>query len=198
MDQLELIVQVLLVQKPPEYIPAEFKGEISHIRRMINSLNYAFRKMKSDGTLSSYQEYTFSLFSKLASLLQETKIASSDGTINVSLWDSLDNGSVLFIMLKSKQQTWILSKANPFFSLDPNVGLRFTSESLGMQLLVQIRMIRAEIDRLTAETTFSESVKRWFFNDSLGSLDQMRVDLETRYNSQRIQVPSYDAKMLDW
>ena len=101
LDQLELIVLIILAQKPSDYLLPEYKNEISQVRRMINSLNHAFRKMKAEDTLSSYQENMMNHFAKLQALLQESMITSADGTINVSLWDSLDNGSVLYIMLKS-------------------------------------------------------------------------------------------------
>jgi hypothetical protein len=101
LEQLESIAQVFLQRKRADQIESMQKHEISQIRKMISSLNYAFRKLKSDDALSSYQAKFMDDFGKLQQILEETMLHSRDESIQISLWEAMDNGSVVYLALRS-------------------------------------------------------------------------------------------------
>eukprot|EP01017_Pseudomicrothorax_dubius_P004324 TRINITY_DN10843_c0_g1_i2.p1 TRINITY_DN10843_c0_g1~~TRINITY_DN10843_c0_g1_i2.p1 ORF type:complete len:812 (+),score=218.85 TRINITY_DN10843_c0_g1_i2:289-2724(+) len=180
LDQLDLVIQVLLSQKPAEFLRSEHKNEIAEVRRMITSLTHAFRRMQTESKLSSYQTSMMNHFIRLEGLLQSTYIISSDSTINLPLWESLGNGSVLYIMLKNS-----------------SVGLKFKSDSQGRELLAHIEKMQIDIRELITDLVWYRRLRRWLFNNAMGSIDQVRVDMESRYNTQRVHISTVDGKVLD-
>jgi hypothetical protein len=47
------------------------------------------------------------------------------------------------------------------------------------------------------ESSRREKMRRWLFDCTLGSLDQMRVELETRFGCEQFWVVSYDKVKID-
>eukprot|EP01017_Pseudomicrothorax_dubius_P015640 TRINITY_DN1793_c0_g1_i1.p1 TRINITY_DN1793_c0_g1~~TRINITY_DN1793_c0_g1_i1.p1 ORF type:complete len:632 (-),score=173.61 TRINITY_DN1793_c0_g1_i1:116-2011(-) len=58
-------------------------------------------------------------------------------------------------------------------------------------------MLRADLHQLKAKLSWHQRLIRWVLNDSLGTLDMLRMELERNYSAQRIFIPSYDGTVLD-
>lgn len=42
-----------------------------------------------------------------------------------------------------------------------------------------------------------ESFRRWIYNDTFGTLNQMRVSIQSTYHTKRVFLKSYDGTMID-
>jgi hypothetical protein len=58
--------------------------------------------------------------------------------------------------------------------------------------------IKSKLNDISCDKPCFSSIKRWLFNRTLGTANQMRVELETQFKTRRIQLKSFDGQMIDW
>ena len=57
--------------------------------------------------------------------------------------------------------------------------------------------IEDNLEYLNEDLGMFQELKRWLFDNTLGSIHQMRIELQTRYNAKTFMVKSYDGKKID-
>jgi hypothetical protein len=153
------------------YIDVE---EVHEVKKMITALSHNFSQQVEHGVLSEKRKSFMSLLISLEQALKNSVIVHvSDQIETITFWKFLD-------LHAYEQYTFAFEK-----------------EDDAHNILNKCRQLEARLLDLTSKKPFIENVKRWLFDDTLGSIDQIREDLQTRYDGKRLLIPVDKNATLD-
>jgi hypothetical protein len=173
---LEILLDSSNEHDKTDFLPRSYEAS-GQAKRMLLVIGETFDLQKTEGTIKPRQQKLLDLISGLIQMLTETRLILSNSD-EMSLWDWLD--------AESDESDWL----NVVFEDFPNN----TSANTALHLCTQIEEVLLES---FAPTTALRSLKRWLFDNTLGSLDQMRVELKSRYHAEQVWITSDDNKTID-
>mmetsp|Transcript_11462 Transcript_11462/g.22508 ORF Transcript_11462/g.22508 Transcript_11462/m.22508 type:complete len:695 (+) Transcript_11462:675-2759(+) len=173
---LEILLDSSNERDKSDFLPRSFEAS-EQAKMMLLVIGDTFNQQKTEGTLKPRQQALLDLVSELIQALADTRLILSNSD-ELSLWDWLD--------LESDESDWL----NVVFEDFPNN----TSANTALAICSDIEAMLFES---FGPTTLFKRVKRWLTDNTLGSLDQMRIELKSRYNAEQIQIPTDDNKVID-
>jgi hypothetical protein len=173
---LEILLDISNEHDKTDFFPRSYEAS-GQAKRMLLVIGETFEQQKTEGTLKPRQQKLFELISELIMMLTETRLILSNSEEMV-LWDWLD--------AESDESDWL----NVVFEDFPNN----TSANTALHLCTQIEAVLLES---FAPTTALRSLRRWLYDNTLGSLDQMRIELKSRYHAEQVWITTDDNKTID-
>ena len=141
---------------------------------MILTIIDTYNLQKQNQTLTPYGESLLLLLNEFQEGLNECKIIVENK--NTNLWEFIDEAE------DAKEWLTIVSEEYPN-NFNANKALRISIE-------LENRLLKS-----CGDAGFIQKIHRWIFDSSLGTIDQMRIELESRYNCEQIWITSENIKL---
>ncbi|CAD8138849.1 unnamed protein product [Paramecium octaurelia] len=167
MEDLQNLIRILLLIPDTKEIKVE---DLIPIKKTLQSFLNTFSSLNYRKELNEQQQHLFGLCQQLEQFLKDVLIQSK------SLYDHLDNPQDLINYSKQSVQV--------------------DSEQLS-NLLIILEKLTQQLQEIYMPKNFILEAERWIFNKTLGTVDQMRVELENTFKTRRLKVQGYDRKLID-
>lgn len=79
-----------------------------------------------------------------------------------------------------------------------NSALYFEDKDKATVLLAKCKHLEQQLNDIVRPLSVFARLKRWWYNDSFGTLDQLREELDNRYQCKRIELNVEKKVTLDW
>ncbi|EAR92059.2 alpha/beta hydrolase family protein (macronuclear) [Tetrahymena thermophila SB210] len=153
-------------------------SEICTIKQNLTGLSQTFNFMGETYNLDKDQRNIQVILSKIVTLFSQIKYEDRENDNRQYQLDNLlDNPMLLSKLIKSKSM----------------ISERQDLEELQRQLQ---KMEVIYLD-LLEQKPIDKRIHRWMYNKTLGSLDQLRSDIEQQFDSKRLFLKSFDNKIID-
>lgn len=173
---LEILLDISNEHDRNDFLPRSYEAA-DQAKRMLLVIGETFEQQKAEGSLKPRQQTLLGLVNELIQMLTDTRLILSNSD-ELSLWDWFD--------LESEESDWL----NVVFEDFPN-------NTTANNALVVCTDIEENLYESYGPTTFFKRFKRWLSDNTLGSLDQMRIELKSRYDAEQITVTTDDNKKID-
>ncbi|CAD8132669.1 unnamed protein product [Paramecium octaurelia] len=167
MEDLQNLIRKLLQMPDTKEIYVE---DLVPIKKTLQSFLNTFSQLNYRKELNEQQKYLFGLCQQLEQSLKDFLIESK------SLYDQLDNPQDIINYCKQ--------------------NVKIESE-LCSNLLIILDSLIDQLQEIYVPKNIFLEAERWIFNKTLGTVDQMRVELENTFKTRRFKVQGYDGKMID-
>ncbi|CAD8061629.1 unnamed protein product [Paramecium sonneborni] len=167
MEDLQNLIRKLLQLPDIKEVNVE---DLVPIKKTLQSFLNTFSSLNYRKELNEQQKHLFGLCQQLEQNLKDILIESKP------LYDLLDNP--LEVINYCKQN----------FNVD--------SEQCS-NLLIILENLIDQLQGIYETKNIIQNIERWIFNKTLGTVDQMRVELENTFKTKRFKVQGYDGKLID-
>lgn len=173
---IEILLEGNLDDERGELLP-RCVAATTQAKRMLEQLMETLELLRKEGSLRRRQLDLYRLLTEFKQALQAAKLGSPQSR-ETSLWDwfSCDMDEADFIQVS--------------FSDFPH-----------NQQGLLVRNFCEQIERFLLESygqaSFIGKIKRWLFDNTLGNIDQIRIELKRRFKSENFWVSTEDGKLLD-
>lgn len=154
--------------------------ELIQIRRVISSILHLYTKQTAHNTLSKKQKEMMTCFSELDSLLNESHLINRASQKKFSTWKLLQADRSVIEEIEK-----------------PNCALYFENKDQGALLLARCKNLEQRLNDIVCEKSTIPKIRRWLYDDTFGSLDQLREEIDNKYRCQRIPLPVEKNIVLD-
>jgi hypothetical protein len=173
---LEILLDMSNERDKSDFLPRAYEAS-GMAKRMLLVIGETFEQQKTEGTLKPRQLKILELISELIQILSDTRLILSNSD-EISLWE--------WIELESDESDWL----NVVFE-------DFPGNTLANSALLLCTQIEAVLYESFGPTTLVNGLRRWFLDNTLGSLDQMRIELKSRYRTEQVWITTEDNKTID-
>jgi pimeloyl-ACP methyl ester carboxylesterase len=164
---IEILLEGSLEPDRTDFLPRSIAAT-THSKRLLEILLETFEELRSEGSLKGRQLKLCMLIEELKQALQSTKLVLANHAA-ISLWEWFD--------AKLDEADY----ANVLFEDYPHNEQGLLAHSKCVQLEAFL------FESYGAATTYHR-VKRWLFDNTLGNIDQMRVELKNRFKTDTFWV----------
>lgn len=174
-SSLRTLVEYLLEERAwNNFIEQE---ELIEVRETITTTLHNFHKQLRHKTLNHKQHHYMEEFAELEQLLNETRVASRADMRSCSLWSFLDGRDSITTQAR-------------------NI-ICFEDKSKGHILLHKCAHLESKLIDIIEKKPMRDSFKRWLTEDSFGTLDQLREELDNRYKCKPIALKVEKGVVID-
>ncbi|KAL4466866.1 hypothetical protein ABPG74_010463 [Tetrahymena malaccensis] len=162
------------------FLLMDYNGhDLQSIYDRITTMIKSYQKLEEKKIISSYQTDFYEALKKLQDSCQKT-IITTDST-NFTFWDLISNNDHL---TNIKNQGYVV---------------HFQSKSQVSDLKTIVMETIEKFDSIisTDKLNFKQKWSKWFKNDSFGSLDYYKAELQTTYKTKEIIIKTKDNSKLD-
>jgi hypothetical protein len=173
---LEILLDSSSEKDKSEFLPRSIDAA-THAKRMISTIIHAFYELQEQALITKHQKALLDLMFELQTALVDTKIIVN-GAETCTMWDWMDS--------TTDEKDWV----NVIFEDFPNNSNAHYSLSVCHRL-------EEHLLRSCGQTSLIGRARRWLFDTTLGNIDQMRVEMVTRFHAEQIWVSTPDGTKLD-
>ncbi|CAD8053660.1 unnamed protein product [Paramecium sonneborni] len=167
MEGLQNLIRKLLMIPETKEVNAE---DLLPFKKTLQSFLNIFSSLNYRKELNEQQKHLFGLFQLIEQNLKDIQIESN------SLYGHLDNPQEIINNCKQ--------------------NIKVDTEQCSNLLIILDNLIDQLQEIYMPKNIFLEA-ERWIFNRTLGTVDQMRVELENTFKTKRFKVQGYDGKLID-
>jgi hypothetical protein len=173
---LEILLDLSNEREKSEFLERSSEAT-AYGKRILATLVHTFQFLKEEETLTKPQEELLNLLLELQSALEETHIVQNNRE-SCSMWDWME--------ASYEESDWL----NVVFDDFPNN----TNAQTARELIIKLEEI---LFSSCGEVPMKDKIKRWLFDTRLGTIDQMRVELMSRFNCEQIWLSAEDTVLID-
>ena len=173
---LEVLLDSVSDEEKEDFLPRACDSVI-YAKRMVQTIIETFYIQKEEGTLTTYQESLLELLLGLTRALENTKV-HQDSPEAVPLWEWFET--------VQSEADWV----DLVFEDFPENS----SAMLSLEVCVQIE---ERVLQSCGEVDIRTKVARWMRDTTLGTIDQMRLELEYRFNAEQVWITADDNVNID-
>lgn len=178
-QDLRICIEILLDRssecEKTEFIERSIEAT-KYAKRMITTIIDTYQIEKERSTLTPYGLSLLNLLVEFQDSLTKIKISTSAADHSISLWDYIDEAN------ESKDWVGIVSEEYPS---NPSA-----SSSLDICIHLEARLIQS-----CGPVGLLSKIKRFLFDSTLGTYDQMRIELESRYECEQLWISSDNTQI---
>lgn len=149
----------------------------SHSKRLLEQLLETFEQLKGEGSLRGRQLQLYELLLEFKQALLATRLTLASQS-EISLWDWLD--------AELDESDY----SNVIFSDYPH-------NEFGLKAHLICERLELFLLESFGPVSCFKRVKRWLYDNTLGNIDQMRIELKRKFKTEGFWVPAEDGKTMD-
>jgi hypothetical protein len=172
---LRLFTETLLQETDRDESLSRSMALAAQSKRLLEVLGGTCEELRKEGTLKKRQLQLYTHLTDLRQALQAAKLTLPSHSC-VTLWE----------WLGTDQEDCLYAK----FEDCPG-------NELGLKVLTLCLELEAFLFASWGPTNWINRVRRWLFDNTLGNIDQMRVELKNRFKGERFWVTTGDGKAID-
>jgi pimeloyl-ACP methyl ester carboxylesterase len=147
-----------------------------HTRNLLETLIQTFEELKADGLLSGRQLKLYGHMTELRQTLQDTKLTLKTSTLTVWDWFALDPQESDYKAYQCED---------------------FPNNERGLLAQTRCRQLEAFLGESFSQSNCLTRARRWLFDNTLGNIDQMRIELKKQYKTEGFWVTAEDGTAID-
>jgi len=179
-NDLKDVIECVLQEKNFGYsIKCE---DVTKIPFSISSIIKLFKKQQVSGTISKKQTNMMESFSEIQKLVENIEVVSKDDKITSSLWNFLQGN-----------QKELIKKINK----RPGLVLSFEDSNQANFLLAKCQNLEKALKEIIRQRSSFANFIHWLSEDSFGTLDQIREEMDETYVAKRVSLPVVGKSTLD-
>ena len=173
---LEILLDSSTEKDKSEFLSRSIDAS-THAKRMISTIIHAFYELQEQALITKHQKALLELMFELQTALVDTKIIVN-GAETCAMWDWMDS--------TTDEKDW----ANVIFEDFP--GNNNAHYSLSVCHRLEDHLLKS-----CGQVGLFQRARRWLFDTTLGNIDQMRVEMVTRFHAEQIWLDASDGTRLD-
>ena len=173
---LEILLDTSNEKDKSEFLPRSIDAS-THAKRMISTIIHAFYELQEQNLITKHQKALLDLMFELQTALVDTKIIVN-GSETCTMWDWMDS--------TTDEHDWV----NVIFE-------DFPGNSNAQYSLSVCHRLEEHLLKSCGQVSLWGRTKRWFSDTTLGNIDQMRVEMVSRFHAEQIWLDTADGTRID-
>jgi pimeloyl-ACP methyl ester carboxylesterase len=145
-------------------------------RNSFEGLIQTFEELKADGLLRGRQLKLYGHMTELRQTLQDTKLTLKTSTLTVWDWFALDPQETDYKAYQCED---------------------LSSNERGLLAHTRCQQLEAFLSESYSQSSCLTRARRWLFDNTLGNIDQMRIELKKQYKTEGFWVTADDGTAID-